>query len=91
MKLVTTLEFTSCHPFHTKRSILLSQTLRLRRICSEDKDFYQRVKELKGYLKARGYDMAMVEKQVLEAMRISRDEALAEHDTVITEMIEMCL
>ena len=74
------LEFSSCHPFHTKRSIPYSQTLRLRRICSEDKDFYQRVKELKGYLKARGYDMAMVEKQVLEAMRISRDEALAEHD-----------
>ena len=74
------LEFSSCHPFHTKRSIPYSQTLRLRRICSEDKDFYKRVAELKGYLKTRGYDMAMVEKQVLEAMRISRDEALTEHD-----------
>ena len=74
------LEFSSCHPFHTKRSIPYSQTLRLRRICSEDKDFYQRVRELKGYLRARGYDMKMVEKQVLEAMKISRDEALAERE-----------
>ena len=74
------LEFSSCHPFHTKRSIPYCQTLHLRKICSDDKDFYQGVKELKGYLKARGYDMAMVGKQVLEAMQISRDEALAEHE-----------
>ena len=72
------LEFSSCHPYHTKRSIPYSQTLRLRRICSDDKDFYKRVKELKGYLKARGYDMNMVEKQVTEAMRKSREEALEE-------------
>ena len=74
------LQFSSCHPYHTKRSIPYSQTLRLRRICSEDKDFYKRVKELKGYLKARGYDMSMVEKQVLEAMKKSREEALRENE-----------
>ena len=74
------LEFSSCHPFHTKRSIPYSQTLRLRRICSEDRDFYKRIKELKGYLKARGYDMSMVEKQVLEAMKKSREEALRDDE-----------
>ena len=74
------LEFSSCHPYHTKRSIPYSQTLRLRRICSEDRDFLQRVKELKGYLKARGYDMDMVEKQVLEAMKISRENSLLERE-----------
>ena len=72
------LEFTSCHPFHTKRSIPYSQTLRLRRICSDDVDFRKRVTELKGYLRARGYDMGMVEKQVNEAMKISRDQSLQE-------------
>ena len=74
------LEFTSCHPFHTKRSIPYSQTLRLRRICSEDTDFRKRVTELKGYLRARGYDMEMVEKQVNEAMKISREQSLQEKE-----------
>ena len=74
------LEFSSCHPYHTKRSIPYSQTLRLRRICSENEDLFKRVGELKGYLKSRGYDMNMVEKQVFEAMKISRDEALQEHE-----------
>ena len=79
------LEFSSCHPYHTKRSIPYSQTLRLRRICSEDRDFYKRIKELKGYLKARGYDMSMVEKQVLEAMKKSREEALLDDENCNTK------
>lgn len=74
------LEFSSCHPFHTKRSIPYSQTLRLRRICSDDRDFFKRVGELKGYLKARGYDMGMVEKQVIEALKINREESLREKE-----------
>ena len=64
------LEFSSCHPYHTKRSIPYSQTLRLRRICSENEDFRKRVGELKGYLRAKGYDIGMVENQMMEAMVI---------------------
>ena len=52
--------------------------MRLRRICSENEDFRKRVGELKGYLRARGYDMGMVENQIMEAMKIDRDESLRE-------------
>ena len=72
------LESTSCHPFHTKRSIPYSQALRLRRICSEEVDFQERINELKQWLDSRGYDREMVEKQINEASRFSRDEALQE-------------
>ena len=39
---------TSCHPGHTKKGTLYSQALRIRRICSEDRFFDDRVGELKG-------------------------------------------
>ena len=73
------LEFSSCHPFHVKRSIPYSQTLRLRRICSEDADFKKRALDLKQWLIERGYEEEMVEKQILQASKISRDEALREN------------
>ena len=33
----------SCHPWHTKKAIPYSQALRYRRICSEDRQFRDRV------------------------------------------------
>ena len=76
------LEFSSCHPYHTKRSIPYSQALRYRRICSDDQDFHDRIKQLKGWLSKRGYDMNMVEKQINEATKISREEALREKENI---------
>ena len=74
------LEFSSCHPYHTKRSIPYSQALRLRRICSEEEDFSKRISQLKQWLYSRGYDKKMVDEQIKEACKISRDEALREKD-----------
>ena len=37
----------SCHPRHCKTTIAYIQTLRLRRICSQDEDYHQRVEALK--------------------------------------------
>ena len=79
------LEFSSCHPYHIKRSIPFSQALRFRRICSEDQEFRDRIKQLKGWLSKRGYDMDMVEKQITKATMFSRDEALREKETTDRE------
>ena len=46
---------TSCHPNHTKKGIPYSQVLRMRRICSEDEFFENRVADLKTWLLDRGY------------------------------------
>ena len=43
------------NPKHNKTSIPYSQALRLRRICSEESDFHNRVHELKNHLLERGY------------------------------------
>ena len=38
--------YTSCHPKHMKNSIIFSQLLRYKRICSDRKDFIKHCKEL---------------------------------------------
>ena len=40
--------YDSCHAEHIKRSIIFSQTLRLKRICSQKSDLDSHVKELKN-------------------------------------------
>ena len=45
----------SCHADHIKRSIIFSQTLRLKRICSEKNDINMHVEDLKTWLRKRVY------------------------------------
>ena len=55
---------TSCHPNHTKKGIPYSQTLRIRRICSDEQFFKGRVGDLKTSLLARGYGENEVDSQI---------------------------
>ena len=55
---------TSCHPNHTKKGIPYSQALRIRRICSEEQLFIDRVGDLKTWLLARGYSENEVDSQI---------------------------
>ena len=54
------LHFSSCHPFHTKKGIPYSQAHRIRRICSDDTNFQNRISDLKDWLLARGYKQDLV-------------------------------
>ena len=49
------LHASSCHVFHSKKSIPFSQALRFNRICSENAFFDKRCNELEVWLKSRGY------------------------------------
>ena len=49
------LHYSSCHPEHTKRSIIYSQTLRLKRLCSLEKEFKEKLSEMKSWFLKRGY------------------------------------
>ena len=65
------LHYNFCHAEHIKKSIIYSQTLRLRRICSERKDLKSHVKDLKGWFLRRGYPQRIVEEQVGRKFRLS--------------------
>ena len=55
-----------------------SQALRLRRICSNDSDFFRHTQELKGRLVARGHSYRQVQRSVNRARSIPRSLALKE-------------
>ena len=67
----------SCHPWHTKKAIPYGQALRFRRICSEDRQFQERVGELAGWLKERGYEESLVNEQIDRVRRLDRTTLLA--------------
>ena len=48
------LHYSSGHPEHTKRSIIHSQTLILKRLCSLEKDFKEKLSEMKSWFLKRG-------------------------------------
>ena len=70
------LDASSCHVFHSKRSIPYSQALCLNRICSDQKDFDKRCNELEGWLLKRGYSEKLVREQVLKGRKFDRNELL---------------
>ena len=51
----------SCHPKHSIKSILHSQALRIKRICSNEQTTKKRLGELKCYLKKRGFNNASID------------------------------
>ena len=74
----------SCHPWHTKKAIPYSQALRLGRICSDDRQLRDRLRDLAGWLKARGYEESLITEQIDKARRQDRvtllDKANGKHE-----------
>ena len=70
------LRASSCHVFHSKKSIPFSQALRFNRICSENVFFDKRCNELEVWLKSRGYNDKMVRSQILRARKYRRSDLL---------------
>ena len=58
------LHYLSSHPKHTKRSIVYSQTLRVKRLCSLEEDFsYNKLNMKEWYIK-KGYPESVIEKEM---------------------------
>ena len=70
------LHFSSCHPFHTKKGIPYSQAVRMRRICSREDLFQNRISDLKDWLYTRGYEKELVDSQVERASLLDRSTIL---------------
>ena len=58
------LHYSSSHPNHTKRSIVFSQALRMKRICSEEEDFKTHIGEMKSWFQKRAYPDKFTDKEL---------------------------
>ena len=65
----------SCNAEHIKGSIVFSQTLRLKRICSEKNDLDSNVENLKQWFRKRGYPEQLIKNQVARAFQSARDNS----------------
>lgn len=70
------MHFDSCHPYHTKKSMVYSQGLRLRRLCSSETDFRSKLEDMKGWFRARFFSNKLINEQVNRVKAISREVAL---------------
>ena len=58
------LRYTSSNPEHTKRSIVLGESLRVSGICSQPEDFRNHTTEMRSWFHKRGYPKSLVEKEM---------------------------
>ena len=58
------LHFNSAHPFHIKKSIVYSQGLRIKRLCSSPLVFQKHLDNLKNWFYKRGYPQKVVDTQL---------------------------
>ena len=56
--------YLSSHPEHTKRSTVYSQTLRVNRLCSLEKDFNYHKLNMKEWFIKRGYPESIIDKEM---------------------------
>ena len=54
------LEYTSSHPTQCRNAIPFSQFLRLRRICSDDRDYDIKSAEMASFFEYRGYPRSLI-------------------------------
>ena len=66
----------SDHPRHVKEGIAKGQARRLRRLCSEDEDYWKYANKTKEKLLSRGYGEIQVDRQLKEGYKLTREEAL---------------
>ena len=76
------LDFNSAHPIHIKKSIVFSQCLCIKRLCSSNVAFENHLESLKGWFQNRGYLKTLVDnhlKRVTEARQTSTQDLLSSY------------
>lgn len=67
------LDFQSCHPTSHKLPIAYSQALRIRKICSDNRDAKEHCRELLLALVRRGYPRHLCSNRIAKAMSVDRE------------------
>ena len=83
------LHYTSCHPIHIKNSIIYSQFLRDKIICTRNIDFIEHSKELTTYLFHKAYAIKVITKQWNKVTKIPRTELLIEKQQTSTNCVPL--
>ena len=58
------LHYLSVRPYHTKMSVVFSQTLRISKLCSSEKDFENHKEEMKSLFKKRKYPEDLISSEM---------------------------
>ena len=58
------LHYTSGHPYHTQKSVVFSQALRLNRVCTFEKDFERRMAGIKQWFAKRDYPQDLINSEM---------------------------
>ena len=72
------LEFNSAHPTHIKKSIVFSQGLHIKRLCSSSLAFEKHLGSIRFWFGKRGYPKKLVDNQLRKVVE-NRSEQLSEH------------
>lgn len=70
------LDFTSHHPRHCKQGIFVGQATRLRRICSDDSDYYVQLDKLQSTLASRHHPESSLKQAHVRAIKLERNVVL---------------
>ena len=70
------LPYDSCHPTSTMKGVPLSQALRYRRICSQDRTFHIRLYQLEGFLRSAKYPVKNIKQAFAQVKSMSRESTL---------------
>jgi hypothetical protein len=79
----------SYHPRSTIDSIAYSQATRLKRICSEDQDFWELAEKLKKDLVNRGHNESKVSEEINRAANVNREALLTYKEKTESNMIPL--
>ena len=80
----TYLMYCSIHPHHIKSSIVFSQLLRLKRICSDISNYEHEIKILTQSILSRGYPYKLISKQINHASNIVQTKSLTRNSNMNT-------
>ena len=58
------LHYLSAHPYHTKKSDVFHQTLRISRLCSSEKDFEDHKEEMKSWFRKKEYPENLIRSEM---------------------------
>ena len=84
------LHFNSAHPFHDKKSIVYSQGLRIKRLCSSPVAFEKHLESLRSCFCKRGNPQKVVDEQLKRVSEITMNDLIGrsgKKETVVSHIV----